>query len=69
MRTFLRNLTRGGLAFGVGGALLEDAMLNMNNSSAIWRLNDPIPWIVTAPLFAIAIYYFFKSDKDKENDK
>ena len=69
MRTFLRNLIIGGLAFGVGGALLEDAMLNMNNSSAIWRLNDPIPWIVTAPLFAIAIYYFFKSDKDNENER
>lgn len=69
MRTFLRNTARGGLALGIAAVLLEEAMFNMDHNGGIWRLDNPIPWIVTAPFLATAVYYFFKSDKEPANER
>jgi hypothetical protein len=69
MRTFLRNTARGGLALAIAAVMIEEAMLNMEHSHALWRLDNPLPWIAATPFLITAVYYFFASDKDTKETK
>jgi len=69
-RKFVRNTARGGLFAGFSWASLVLAFINMSeHDHTIWRLDNPVPWIV-AGIFAIpAVYYWFAPTEEKRNAK
>ena len=63
-KDFLKNTSRAMLFGGISAVLFEHAFINMaEHAHSVWRLDNPVSWIVITPLTIATLYYFFASDK------